>query len=198
MADTKVRPRALVGLDRKDLYKIFAENKFTKGCEVGVMKGLNALAMFESIPNLELILVDPYMQYEYRKFRRRNRWKWHQPTMDKVRVGAVRLLSKKNVIWIMTTSVLAAPCIKDESLDFVYIDGNHAYDFITQDLQLWYPKIKDGGMFSGHDYGIRSVQQAVDLFAKHHSMIVRYTDPKREKRNGSRSKITVSWLMEKP
>jgi hypothetical protein len=41
---------------------------------------------------------------------------------------------------------------QDESLDFVYIDGNHAYDFVVEDINLWYPKVKKGGLVMGHDY----------------------------------------------
>jgi hypothetical protein len=41
---------------------------------------------------------------------------------------------------------------QDESLDFVYIDANHAYDFVVEDINLWYPKVKKGGLVMGHDY----------------------------------------------
>ena len=41
---------------------------------------------------------------------------------------------------------------EDESLDFVYIDANHSYDYIKADMEMWYPKLKKGGIFSGHDY----------------------------------------------
>jgi hypothetical protein len=42
--------------------------------------------------------------------------------------------------------------IKNESLDFVYIDANHKYDAVKKDLELWYPKVRKGGVFAGHDY----------------------------------------------
>jgi hypothetical protein len=41
---------------------------------------------------------------------------------------------------------------QDDSLDFVYIDGNHAYDFVVEDINLWFPKVKKGGLVMGHDY----------------------------------------------
>lgn len=41
---------------------------------------------------------------------------------------------------------------EDESLDFVYIDGNHGLDFIRWDLKIWWPKVKPGGLFCGHDF----------------------------------------------
>jgi len=41
---------------------------------------------------------------------------------------------------------------QDESLDFIYIDANHSYDSVKEDMELWFPKLKKGGLFSGHDY----------------------------------------------
>lgn len=55
-------------------------------------------------------------------------------------------------IMIRATSEVAADIFTNESLDFVYIDANHAYDFVKQDIALWYPKVKAGGYIGGHDY----------------------------------------------
>lgn len=55
-------------------------------------------------------------------------------------------------IMIRAKSEIAAHMFEDESLDFVYIDANHAYDFVKQDIELWYPKVKTGGWVLGHDY----------------------------------------------
>lgn len=46
----------------------------------------------------------------------------------------------------------AAEIVPDNSLDIVYLDGNHAKEFISEDLRLWWPKVKSGGIFSGHDF----------------------------------------------
>lgn len=50
------------------------------------------------------------------------------------------------------TSEQASRCIPDCSLDFVYIDANHMSPMTDQDLEYWYPKVKVGGIFGGHDY----------------------------------------------
>lgn len=55
-------------------------------------------------------------------------------------------------IMIRGTSEVTSDIFPDESLDFVYIDANHAYDFVKQDIELWYPKVKKGGYVGGHDY----------------------------------------------
>lgn len=55
-------------------------------------------------------------------------------------------------IMIRSTSEKAAEIFPDNSLDFVYIDANHSYNYVVQDLELWYPKVKFGGLVMGHDY----------------------------------------------
>ena len=55
-------------------------------------------------------------------------------------------------IMVRVTSKDAARMFQDDSLDFIFIDANHAYDFVVEDINLWFPKLKKGGMFSGHDY----------------------------------------------
>jgi len=195
MADKEVLPSTLVGVNRTGLYEIFAKRGYTLGCEVGVREGNNARELFRVIPNLQLILVDPYTVYEYRNFKKRNKWKWQQPIMNKIRARAMHRLSRNDVIWLMTTSAHAAPCVKDGLLDFVYIDANHSFDFITQDLQLWYPKVRHGGVISGHDFGIRGVNSAVRSFAKFNHLSITKTDYKMER---GRSQSVISWMMEKP
>lgn len=64
----------------------------------------------------------------------------------------------------------AADRFTDGSLDFVFIDADHGYEGCKRDLNAWYPKVRDGGLFSGHDYENTAfhkfgVTQAVDEFA---------------------------------
>ena len=53
---------------------------------------------------------------------------------------------------IRATSETASTLFQNESLDFVYIDANHSYEHVKKDLELWFPKVKKGGIFAGHDY----------------------------------------------
>jgi len=39
-----------------------------------------------------------------------------------------------------------------EELDFVYIDGNHAEDFVSQDINNFFPKLSSRGVIGGHDF----------------------------------------------
>jgi len=49
-------------------------------------------------------------------------------------------------------SVEAAFEIKDESLDYAFIDGDHSYEGVKRDITLWWPKVKKGGWIGGHDW----------------------------------------------
>jgi len=59
-----------------------------------------------------------------------------------------------------------AQIVDDESLDLVYIDANHSYEGCLSDLRAWYPKVKIGGIVSGHDMNRKEygVTEAVDAF----------------------------------
>jgi predicted O-methyltransferase YrrM len=58
-------------------------------------------------------------------------------------------------------SVDAAKLYADQSLEFVYIDGSHQYEFFKTDLLSWYPKVKKGGVIAGHDRSFDGVYKAV-------------------------------------
>jgi hypothetical protein len=73
---------------------------------------------------------------------------------------------KSNIIPYKMFSHEAAELFANESLDFVFIDASHDYDNVMIDLKAWYPKIKQGGVFAGHDYtaGWTGVVSAVNNF----------------------------------
>jgi len=69
----------------------------------------------------------------------------------------------KNVVHHKMTSEQAAPWFSNGWLDFVYIDGNHQYQYVINDIEMWMQKIKKGGWLGGHDYNnIDGVTKAVN------------------------------------
>ena len=50
------------------------------------------------------------------------------------------------------TRMQAVDLFQNESLDFIYIDARHDYKAVWDDLEAWFPKLRKGGLFSGHDY----------------------------------------------
>ena len=75
---------------------------------------------------------------------------------------------------IHADSSTTAANYQDESIDFIFIDGDHSYEGVIKDLKAWIPKIKKTGVISGHDYGWHPpVHKACDdIFG-----VGDYTDP---------------------
>lgn len=93
-------------------------------------------------------------------------------------------LAKKDlrVKLVRKFSVDAAPDFDDQSLDFVFIDGNHAYEHVIADLDAWWPKVKPGGLMGVHDYGNETqrphfieVKKAVDQWCSEHHVVFTYS-----------------------
>lgn len=68
----------------------------------------------------------------------------------------------ENIVPLKLPSVDASNLIKDKSLKFCFIDANHTYEFVKQDIEAWRKKIIPGCILAGHDYGWEGVKQAVD------------------------------------
>ncbi len=85
-------------------------------------------------------------------------------------LGHIQGYEDKTTILRMT-SLEAAKQTPDASLDFCYIDANHAYEGISVDLPAWWPKVRSGGILAGHDYLAPElgVNRAVTEFAAKHS-----------------------------
>lgn len=121
----------------------------SRGAEIGVWEGKHAAALLELNPALELLLVDPYApQPGYRE--RKN----DAAYLDAARRNAeARLARFTGHTFLRAPSVLAAASVRDQSLDFVFIDADHSYRGAMADLIAWSPKVRPGGLICGHDFG---------------------------------------------
>ena len=127
------------------------------GAEIGVFDGGTSFYLLQSFPNLRLVSVDPYVPYnEYDKER----------LAQAEKTAAQRLLHfGARSVRLKESSVSAAEMFPAGGLDFVFIDADHSYEAVKADIAAWYPTVRSGGLFSGHDYRWPGVQQAVNEFA---------------------------------
>jgi len=154
--------RVVPGMTRAKLYQQWAQMGFTKGAEIGVADGRNALTLCQAIPNLDLLCVDPWMTY------RGNRRGGPQEQHDGNYLKAQERLKPYRVTFTRAMSAEVAKDTLRESLDFVYIDGNHAESFVFADLALWSQRVRAGGVVAGHDFYEFAHAGVVDA-------VVRYT-----------------------
>lgn len=59
----------------------------------------------------------------------------------------------------------------DEYVHFIFIDGNHDYEVVKQDIDLWWTRLETGGVMCGHDYGKWGVKKAVDETVKFYNYL---------------------------
>ena len=134
--------------DRGILPVLFRELGLKVGAEVGVLEGVFSEVLCKEMPEAKIYSIDPWVFYPVHKNFRK------QKDYDRIYPIAVnRLSAYPNNEIIRKKSVEAAKDFADESLDFVFIDGDHEFQAITNDICEWIKKIKKGGILSGHDYG---------------------------------------------
>lgn len=139
--------------------RTIADRRNLIGAEIGVFDAKNSERILEILDIKKLYLIDPYKIYDGCKDVAGIPDK---KTITLLKKDAHARLEKfkDKVVWIEDLSENAIESIKEE-LDFVYIDGNHKYDFVKKDIELYSKKIKEGGLISGHDYENISVRRAV-------------------------------------
>lgn len=138
----------------------YFQNRRLVGAEIGVATAENAFSMLSLLPIERFYAIDPYVLYV------QNGKKLDYSQQE---VEAHKRLKpfKEKVVWLKFLSQQAVNFI-DEKLDFVYIDGNHQYEYVKADIELYYPKILDGGILGGHDIQFPGVEKAVKEFATKH------------------------------
>ena len=134
--------------------KIF-DGRLVKGAELGVERARNSKSILRELNIEKLYLIDVWDIYKGIDYN------WSKENYNHV----IRILEDdKRVRIIKDYSENAVKNIEDNSLDFVYIDANHNYDYVCKDINLWYPKVKEGGIIGGHDICIPDVLKAVKEF----------------------------------
>lgn len=145
---------------RVNLAKTFAALGYRRGAEVGVKRGEYSQVLCTSNPGVEMLCIDLWDAY-------------YEVNTSRYFQQAQKRLEPYNATLIRKPSALAALDIPDGSLDFVYIDADHRFDYVMQDLIVWAPKVRHGGIVSGHDYyrfRNAGVVDAVDAYTRAHDI----------------------------
>lgn len=141
-------------------FEVIKDKKDLVGVEVGVHRGYNALNILKGLSLKKLYLVDPWVDYVSDLGHK-------MVGLAGAERSARKTLARYSdrLVWLKGTSANVVGNFEDNFLDFVYIDGDHSYKHVLHDVTAWTPKVKKGGMVSGHDYTSREgVKKAVDEY----------------------------------
>lgn len=154
---------------RTELNKLMGKKQLV-GAEIGVAQGLHSRDILTNWNIKKLYLVDNWATIEGQAGDAGTQQGWHDTNINNVKILIKPFVGKTKLL--KGLSVDMAKQVANESLDFIYLDGDHSYEGVTADLKAWAPKVKKGGIIAGHDYlqAEYGVQKAVLEFA--HGIIV--------------------------
>lgn len=144
----------LASLMREQNYKSFVE----VGCKSGITTGF----ILKNVPDSTVIAIDPWMAqdathdptketYKEWDFSKIESQFWDNVGDNKDRCTMLRMTSE------------AAADQTDWNNDLVFIDALHDYEHVKQDIELWWPLVRSGGILAGHDFNHKwpGVERAV-------------------------------------
>ena len=134
--------------------------------EIGVNKGETSQLLRNLFPEAQLFLVDPWQLTSNYLMSGTPISRKNQHYDNAYKKVLTLFQNDPQVTIYRMPSAAAAPLIPNE-LDLVFIDGNHEYVEVKQDILSWLPKVRSGGLVAGHDYDpnipmFSGVKDAVD------------------------------------
>lgn len=175
-------PRPIPTLRRDHLPVLCRVLGFREGAEIGVWRGEFSAHCCREAPWMHMRCVDPWAPYPgWKDGKHKDQPDEALRLMEEAYADAVRNLTGLNATLIRAFSTDAAATIPDGALDFVYLDGNHGYAAVIEDLTAWVPKVRAGGLITGHDFKhfarkpYIEVVQAVTDYARAHAIDHWYT-----------------------
>ena len=140
-------PIILPKMDRFHLCRLFHRLGYEVGVEIGVCKGAYTARLARYNPQATIYGVDPWEVYdEYEEqFTQEQMDEWHKLAMKQAE-------RYENICLIPNTSMQAVEWFEPDSIDFVYIDGNHEFRHVADDIYEWSRRVRPGGIVSGHDF----------------------------------------------
>lgn len=170
--DKNARPPLFLRISREHGFpELLRDLEFKLGAEIGVESGAYSEKLCTTIPNLKLYSIDAWTPY--------SGYRIHvsHEKLDGFYADAKERLKPYNCTPIKKFSTEAAKSFDDGIFDFVYIDANHDFSHVAEDIAAWSPKVRKGGIIAGHDYlrkrhgkYICHVKDVVQAWAYSHSI----------------------------
>jgi hypothetical protein len=164
--------------DFDDLYSQ-AINHFPDGSrfvEIGVWQGKSlSYLVIEAINNDKKFIIDAIDNWKGSTVQIQKGHESYQPITETEGALFKQFLEnidsiKQYINIIQKPSAEAVTLYENNSLDFIFIDADHEMPYILEDLRSWFPKLKKGGWYAGHDAGHPPVAYALDIFCKENNL----------------------------
>jgi hypothetical protein len=133
------------------------------GAEIGVSFGETLRHLLTACPTLHMIGVDTWAPNPTAP--EPPDWTAAHHARALASAELVEAMFPGRCVLMRGNSPAVAEAIDRESLDFVWIDGDHATDACMADILAWLPTLKPGGWLLGHDINWPTVRAAVDAAA---------------------------------
>jgi hypothetical protein len=143
--------------DRIELLNLLPKNKVV--VELGVFTGKYSEKILKILHPSKLYLVDIF-----RKGRGNSMGETVNDMSLYFDILKNKYINNENVIVVKSTTKQFLETIDKNIIDIIYIDADHSYLGVKNDLELSYKIIKRGGFITGHDYDYDSVKNAIDEF----------------------------------
>lgn len=123
--------------------------------EIGSQWGWWARRAAKFLPEARIYCVDPWSDTEEAK----RAWRGGRSNLDEWMENVAPYIGRQVVGLRGTSEAVAAQWERvsiaqvTKGIDFLFIDGDHHREAVFRDLQLWVPKVRPGGLISGHDWG---------------------------------------------
>jgi len=155
------------------------------GAEIGVNMGVFAYHVLLPRQPSKLYLIDPWvygLQADVELDPTPEKQAFRDAEYQSVR-GVFERYANVEILRMKSEEAFAL--FADESLDYVYIDGEHSSEAVTRDLMNYLPKVRVGGYLIGDDYGWTGIGPAVQAFlALHQEELLFLIDPYSERAGG--------------
>ena len=160
----------------KEIVERFKDAPACVGTEIGVLSGKTSEGLLAGLPNLTLYMVDWWREIAdesaRKEFTPQGVIGQHADQMNRSLVSAMdntRFAEARRRIIVADVLAGDTPdCLPDEQ-DFIFLDANHTKEQTMRAIILYWPKVKEGGILCGHDYGHPApgwgVRVAVDKYA---------------------------------
>lgn len=137
-------------------------NGYRRGAELGVSHGRFTSFLCAAMYDMQMIAVDLWREQPGNTAEGSETYVgWNHEAAYENFISVCREYYPGRVDIRRMSTVDAAASVPDGSLDFIFIDADHSYEGCKADIEAWRPKVRKGGMVTGHDLNWPPVAKAV-------------------------------------